>query len=336
MKFLLGKKQFTLMIIPGADKRVVRFRLPQSTFVLVPVLICLMLIGFFLTVYLMDSDFHASTDSLQASHELQERRLNQELADRKNELHTLQNELIRFSEQTDQFKSTLAEIKKLKAVISLMTDASQSKGSISGTPSGDDRAAMRTSDSGDVGGNEVPVTDEEMALLLGSTKTDLTGLVQEITDLLGELTDSEAKLQEAQHFRDITPTIWPSNSRAVTSGFGVRRDPFTFKPSMHTGVDIDGETGDPVYAAAEGTVVEVGKHYEYGNYIRINHSRGIQTQYMHLSKALVGKGDKVTKGMLIGRVGSTGRSTGSHLHYEVIKNNVKINPIPYLISSRKE
>jgi murein DD-endopeptidase MepM/ murein hydrolase activator NlpD len=335
MKFILGKKQFTLMIIPGANRQVVRIKLPQSTFVIVPTLISLVLIGFILTVYLMDSNFHTSTHSLQAAHDRQERQLIDEIAAKTAELQKLQNELIVFSDQTDQFKTTLAEIKKLKLVISLMTDASPSKVSSSSTPDGK-ISPIATNETGDVGGTEVPVTDEDMALLLSSTKTDLSGLVHDITDLLGSLTDSEAKLQEAQHLRNVTPTIWPVNTRSITSGFGIRTDPFTFKPSMHTGVDIDGDTGDPVYATAEGTVVEVGKHYEYGNYVRINHTRGIETQYMHLSKTLVKVGDNVKKGDLIARVGSTGRSTGSHLHYEVIKNNVKINPLPYLLSSRKE
>jgi len=329
MKFILGKKEFTLMIIPGANKRIVRIKLPQSTFIIVPAVLVLILIGFVITLYVMDDSFHEQTDSLQQSHNRNEQQLNERIAVQKTELKQLQGELLDFAEQTDQFKAKLAEIQKLKTVISLMTDASASKATISSDP---DTWTPKP----DVGGADEPVTDEELAMMLTDTKTDLSGLVHDINELLATLTDSEAKLQEAQRLRAITPTIWPADSRLINSGFGVRKDPFNLRATMHTGLDIDGQTGDNVYAAADGVVVETGTHPEYGNYVRIDHSRGIETQYMHMSKIRTQKGAKVKKGELIGLIGSTGRSTGPHLHYEVIKNNVKINPTPYLISSRKE
>jgi murein DD-endopeptidase MepM/ murein hydrolase activator NlpD len=332
MKFIWGKKEFTIMIIPGANRRVIRMKLPQSTFIIIPTIISLTLIGFFLTVYLMNLNLHDTTASLQQVNEHQEATYSKQIAAQSSEMEKLQEQLLEFSEQTNEFKSKLAEIQKLEQVVSIMTESSVSNNNNSITPI-NERTAQNTPD---VGGVEEPVTEEDWIQLLGSTKTDLNDLVNNIEVLLGSLTVSEQKLIEAQAIREITPTIWPSDSRKLNSGYGVRKDPFTSKASMHTGLDIDGDIGDNVYATAGGKIIEASSHNQYGNYILIDHSRGIKTKYMHLSKILVKQGDQVSKGEKIGLVGNSGRSTGSHLHYEVIQNNKNVSPVPYLVSSRKD
>ncbi|MCR8643571.1 peptidoglycan DD-metalloendopeptidase family protein [Paenibacillus sp. N1-5-1-14] len=333
MKFILGKKEFTLMFIPSANRRVVKFKLPHSVLIIVPTVIVLVLLGFFITVYIMDQTFTSTKENLNESHLQEARELNGQIAEKTSELDKLQVDLIKLSQQTSEFKLKLEEIKKLKHVVSLMADSSTPNSTNSRTPS--DYSAT-PSTQGDVGGSDEPFDGDELVKLTSATKNDLTGLVSDINELLSTLTDSEQKLIKAQHLRDVTPTIWPIDARRITSSFGIRLDPFTARPSMHTGVDIDGDLNDSVYAAAEGTIIDVGRHPEYGNYILIDHTLGIQTQYMHLNQALVSKGKKVQKGDLIGLVGSTGRSTGTHLHYEIIRNGTKINPTPYLVLSRKE
>ncbi|WP_246309186.1 M23 family metallopeptidase [Paenibacillus alginolyticus] len=334
MKFIWGKKELTLMIIPGANHRTVRFKLPHSSLYIVPSLILLVLIGFFVTIYLMNIYSHQTRTNMQQTFDGQERQLVNQITLKNSELEQLQNNLIDLSQQANEFKVKLEEIKKLDHVIQLMsqpeeTNRTSKKLSMESTES---LGGVRS----DVGGSEVPVTSQEVTTLVSSTKQGLTSLVGDINALLVNLSESEVRLEEAERLRSITPTLWPTTTHIITSGFGIRRDPFTLKPTMHAGLDLDGETNDPVYATAAGKVVEASFDNEHGNHIIIDHSRGIQTEYMHLNKMLVKRGESVTKGQKIGLLGSTGRSTGSHLHYEVHKNGVQIDPSPYLITNRKD
>jgi murein DD-endopeptidase MepM/ murein hydrolase activator NlpD len=120
---------------------------------------------------------------------------------------------------------------------------------------------------------------------------------------------------------------------AVTfsSGFGVRSDPFEHGAGFHPGIDLAGAYGTPIYATADGTVTRAGWNSGgYGNMVEIDHGRGIATRYGHMSAVLVHEGDHVTRGEQIGRMGSTGRSTGNHLHYEVRIDGRPVNPIPFM------
>ncbi|HHU19743.1 MAG TPA: M23 family metallopeptidase [Bacilli bacterium] len=126
------------------------------------------------------------------------------------------------------------------------------------------------------------------------------------------------------------PTHWPTDPNKITSPFGPRNDPFNRSRAIHSGIDVRGKTGTPIYAAADGTVQLAQYHGGYGNTIIINHSDRYETLYAHLSKISVEQGDQVLKGDVIGELGSTGRSTGPHLHYEIIKSEKAVDPEPYL------
>ena len=130
------------------------------------------------------------------------------------------------------------------------------------------------------------------------------------------------------------PSDKPVKTAAFTSGYGVRSDPFKGRAAMHAGIDLAGPVGTPIYATADGTVRESGFHNGgYGNLVKLDHGRGIETRYGHMSAILVRVGQRVTRGQMIGRMGSTGRSTGSHLHYEVRIDTRAVNPIPFMKSS---
>ncbi|NEW07012.1 peptidoglycan DD-metalloendopeptidase family protein [Paenibacillus sp. SYP-B3998] len=322
------------MIIPGANRRTVRIKLPHSSLYVVPSVILLVLIGFFATIYLMNTYFHKTKSTMQQSFNGQERQLVNQITLKNSELEQLQTNLIDLSQQAGEFKAKLEEIKKLDHVIQLMSQA----GGTSKTSAGltDSSHALSSDVIPDVGGAEVPVTSQEVSQLVTHTKQGLTSLVGDINSLLADLNESEARLQEAERLRKITPTLWPTVTHSITSGFGVRRDPFTQKPSMHAGLDLDGELNDSVYVTAAGKVMEASYDDQHGNHIIVDHTRGLQTEYMHLNKILVKRGESVSKGQKIGLMGTTGRSTGTHLHYEVHRNGIQIDPSPYLINDRKD
>ncbi|MBX9881785.1 MAG: M23 family metallopeptidase [Sphingomonas sp.] len=126
------------------------------------------------------------------------------------------------------------------------------------------------------------------------------------------------------------PASQPVPKVNFSSYYGVRSDPFRGTAAMHAGVDIPGSVGTPIYATADGIVSRAERSGGYGNLIEVNHGRGIATRYGHLSKIIVAPNTRVTRGQLIGLMGSTGRSTGSHLHYEVRIDGQAVNPMPFL------
>lgn len=141
------------------------------------------------------------------------------------------------------------------------------------------------------------------------------------------------RLDQLQQGIVAIPSQRPVDLIDFTSGFGVRSDPFRGGAAMHAGVDIRGPLGTPIYATADGVVGRAGRASGYGNLVELDHGRGIQTRYGHLSAILVQPGQRVKRGQVIARMGSTGRSTGNHLHYEVRLDGNAVNPMPFLQSA---
>ena len=132
------------------------------------------------------------------------------------------------------------------------------------------------------------------------------------------------------------PSRMPLEGAALTSSFGMRTHPVLGGRRQHTGIDLAAPTGTPVYATADGIVSRADEYSSYGLYISLEHGAAMQTRYAHLSRLAVAAGDSVKKGDLIGYVGSTGRSTGPHLHYEVRVEGLAVNPIPYMVESEAQ
>ena len=160
------------------------------------------------------------------------------------------------------------------------------------------------------------------------------------SDLAGEsaLVSSRLSLLENQFSRRFelvasTPTVWPVHG-AVNSGFGIRPDPFTGQPAFHEGVDISTARSEPVFATADGVVMRSGWAGEYGKAIALAHGDRYETVYGHLEETLVAEGQKVHRGDRVGLVGSTGRSTAPHLHYEVRVDGHPVNPLEYILETR--
>lgn len=130
------------------------------------------------------------------------------------------------------------------------------------------------------------------------------------------------------------PSGSPALAPAITSGFGYRRDPFTGAAALHSGIDFKGAHGSSILAAAQGKVVFAGVKNGYGNCVEVSHGNGLVTRYAHLSSIGVRTGQRVDKGQRLGGMGSTGRSTGTHLHFEVRHNDRAMNPRPFLEANR--
>jgi murein DD-endopeptidase MepM/ murein hydrolase activator NlpD len=138
-------------------------------------------------------------------------------------------------------------------------------------------------------------------------------------------------LDKEKNLRDCTPSIRPVTGGYLSSRFGRRMDPFTGRIAHHTGVDYRARTGTPVMSTADGVVTMAKKNGSFGLMIEVNHGFGFKTRYAHLSKMLVKRGARIKRGEIIGMVGNTGRSTGSHLHYEVVFRKTHRNPLNHVI-----
>ncbi len=126
------------------------------------------------------------------------------------------------------------------------------------------------------------------------------------------------------------PSRRPVDNMRLTSQFGNRSDPFTGRRARHNGIDIPGPIGTPIYATADGVIGRAQRVGGYGNYVEVEHGNAIQTRYGHLSAIAVVSGQRVRRGDIVGYMGSTGRSTGSHLHYEVRIAGAPVNPTPFI------
>lgn len=129
------------------------------------------------------------------------------------------------------------------------------------------------------------------------------------------------------------PSRMPLESARLTSDFGMRTHPVLGGRRKHTGIDLAAPTGTPIYATADGIVDRAEWFSSYGLFVGIDHGAGLETRYAHMSRLAVAEGERVKKGDIIGYVGSTGRSTGPHLHYEIRMSGVAVNPIPYMVES---
>ncbi len=176
-----------------------------------------------------------------------------------------------------------------------------------------------------VGGH--PLTLEE----LQATLADLDQLTNQRTDLL---TVVESRLFEQKVRKMMVPTQRPVASGELGSYFGWRIDPMTGRSALHTGLDFQADPGTPILAAAGGVVVSQEFHPAYGNMVEIDHGNDLLTRYAHASKVYVKKGDLIRRGQKIAEVGTTGRSTGPHLHFEVLVMGVPQDPQKFLTAGQ--
>lgn len=173
-----------------------------------------------------------------------------------------------------------------------------------------------------------PLSIEE----LQQTLNDLDGLTDQRVDLL---TVVESRLFDQKIRKLMVPTQPPLQDGFLGSGFGWRIDPFSGRSALHTGLDFQADTGTAILAAAGGVVVTQEYHPAYGNMVEVDHGNQLITRYAHASRVLVKKGDLIKRGQKIAEVGTTGRSTGPHLHFEVLVQDVPQDPQKFLAAGQK-
>lgn len=178
------------------------------------------------------------------------------------------------------------------------------------------------------GGPYLPASVQQLSMShMEQQMAELNTLLSDRSDKLVAL---ETLLMQDKLSKKLLPSVAPINDGWYSSNFGWRIDPFTGDNAMHEGVDYMVPEGTPIYASAGGMVVYADTHPQYGNMVEIDHGNQVITRYAHASKLLVKVGDVVRRGREIARVGSTGRSTGNHLHFEVRYKGIAQNPVRFL------
>lgn len=231
-------------------------------------------------------------------------------------------EIMGFTERLEQFRTEMEKLgqfnHKLKVVLGLETsDPEQER--FDGK-----------------GGSSSEAMQPKWALLRQLNR-QMEAMRRELHDLSHEARLSEQTQQELQAFLEsrksvlaATPSIWPAKGW-VTSGYGMRRSPFTGKREFHRGLDIANRYRTPIMSPADGIVAKVGRESGYGRVIEISHGYGLKTRFAHLRRAMVKPGQLVKRGQVIAQMGNSGRSTGTHLHYEVWLNGKTVNPYSYIL-----
>lgn len=172
--------------------------------------------------------------------------------------------------------------------------------------------------------------------LMTETAKNMDILIREIYIQSKSYDEIEKLANDRTIMMNCIPAIDPinsKNSKGIVAGFGWRIHPIYKTPEFHTGIDIAAPEGTPIYATGDGVVETADNHAQgYGNHVVINHGFGYETLYAHMSRMAVSVGEKVKRGQIIGYVGCTGLCTGDHVHYEVIKDGIKVNPIDYFLN----
>lgn len=324
------EKKLTFVMIPDANRQIKQYKVSLLWVYLLPAFILTLAISSF-ALLLVQGVMVNSIDELKAEWIGDRRSFEKTVAAKEEEITLLQEEVSRLTRQTEAFAAKVGQLQQLESDLLSLTKSTASKPSekpasislLSAPPPAAEVISLG------VGGEFQPIDSVDTLEMSGTVLSTLLQLETEADRLKGSLTDLLAEAEKAAYLRSITPSIFPTQSQIITSMFGYRRDPFTNRSAFHRGIDFAGNANDPVYATAAGKVTRTGYDKAMGLHVFISHGNGLETVYMHLNKVLVDKGEKVSKGDKIGLIGSTGRSTGPHLHYEVLKYGEAINPRPY-------
>jgi murein DD-endopeptidase MepM/ murein hydrolase activator NlpD len=320
-------KKLTFLMIPDANRQVRRFRVPLIWLYFALSSVTGVVAALFVLAS-MQTGVLQENETLKSDRQAVQAEFDHAVAVRDEEITKLQEEVVRLSQEAQAFAAKMAELQTLERELLSLTSGEEAP--TAETKKAELSSVSVLSTSAGVGGELVPVSTDETLDLSESTLSSFLTMTVEADRLEETFNEALVEAEKLAYLRSITPSIYPTVSTTVTSVFGYRRDPFTRKSAYHRGIDFGGNVGDPIFATAAGSVSRTGYDKAMGNHVFIKHGNGLESVYMHLTKSLVKKGQNVKKGEKIGTLGSTGRSTGPHLHYEVHKNGKAINPKPYI------
>ncbi|MEE3347407.1 MAG: M23 family metallopeptidase [Nitrospinota bacterium] len=307
----MGKDEFTIVFFPGSLSAPRKLHLPKR-FVKFGILV-----SFVVLIGVLGSSFYfvQQYSKLQGSET--------ELVKLRRDAKIRKIQVEKFAQQVKNFETEMVRLERFEKKLRVITALENSPRSIEknwgvGGPYGFSTNSFTTA----MGWGAANMVERL------SNGLDHLGKQAKIQSISFQELDNFFKNQKS--LLSSTPSIWPTRGW-VTSGFGFRKSPFTGLREKHEGWDIAARNGAPVRTTADGVVVVEGREYGYGNLVEIDHGYGLVTRYGHNSKHFVKVGDRVKRGQVVTLVGNTGRSTGPHLHYEVLLNGVPVNPKNYIL-----
>ncbi|WP_018750992.1 M23 family metallopeptidase [Paenibacillus sanguinis] len=318
-------RRYTLLVVPEGTNPVFRFQF-RFSYLLIIMISAALLISSLMFLFVANRNQTSRIGHLEAELTDSSDQFRTTVVNKEQEIDRLLKELMDLYEKSRTIETKMSELEQLEAELKLIT-VTGSQGTTAAAMKEDATTVLQPEG---VGGEAIPLTEQDITNLIKETKKSISVSLEVMPDLQSRLKQTKLSIEQYKRMMAVLPTLWPTDSLRVTSDYGKRRDPFTGRATMHAGMDIGGKVGDPVYAAADGKVIEAGYSSARGNYITLSHPSGLKTNYMHLSEILIKAGDAVKQGDTIAKLGSSGRSTGPHLHIEVVKNGSTVDPAEYL------
>jgi len=304
---IMGKKHFTLIVVPDATAKFRQIKVPYYFTRSLIIFGIILILAIPIVSYLMLRSYRGM------------RRDVIDLSKMRKETRDQRYLIERYERDISELRQTISRLKLVNKKLMLMA--------------GVDSTASSQVNFG-MGG---AIDTDELSNIIQETEETMLQKIDHLTKLKEAAVDQEELSQRLmEFFQDqksllaSTPSIWPVKGW-ITSGFGRRKSPFTGRKTMHAGIDIATRSGTPIITPADGVVSFSGRKGSFGKVIVIDHGYGYNTFYGHCSSLKKKVGDKVKRGDVVAYVGNTGRSTGPHVHYEVRVNGVATNPMKYIL-----
>ena len=330
MKSTKTKQQLTLLVLRDAQHSVKQIHISKPLLIIVPTIAILSLTGLIISMQVHSSQALSKMEQEMKLQNMANHQMEITVSNREEAISRLQNEIIQLSTDAHDMKDKMQRVSELEEELQQFIQKNDTS-VIPADVSSKSQTTNLTNDlSTHVGGEFIAVHTSDIIDLSQETKDDFEEIRKLIHSMENNIPRTLEKAQATQDMLAGIPNMWPTSSHVISSSFGYRKDPFTGRAAYHAGIDISGNTGDPIYAAGAGKVLHAEQLGARGLYIQIEHPNGLQTSYMHLSKIEVAVGDYVSKGEVIGKLGNTGRSTGANLHFQVEKKNKIVNPLSYV------